>query len=41
MMERLASVLVVDTADLFFKEAVPEDVIRAYRLAALKKVLNQ
>jgi transcriptional regulator with XRE-family HTH domain len=38
MMERLASALGVDTADLFLKEAVPEDVIRAYRLAALKDI---
>jgi transcriptional regulator with XRE-family HTH domain len=38
MMERLASALGVDTAELFLKEAVPDDVIRAYRIAAIEDI---
>jgi len=38
MMGRLASALGVDTTELFLKEAVPDDVIRAYRLAAVEDI---
>ena len=38
MIERLAAALGVDSTDLFLKEAVPDDVIREYRLAALKDI---
>jgi transcriptional regulator with XRE-family HTH domain len=38
MMERLAFALGVDTTELFLKEAVPDDVIRAYRIAAIEDI---
>jgi len=38
MMERLASALGIDTTELFLKETVPDDVIRAYRIAAVEDI---
>jgi len=38
MMGRLASALGIDTTELFLKEAVPDDVIRAYRIAAIEDI---
>jgi len=38
MMGRLASALGIDTTEFFLKEAVPDDVIRAYRIAAIEDI---
>jgi len=38
MMERLAHALGIDTTELFLKEAVPEDIIKSYRKAALEDI---
>ena len=38
MMERIAFALGIDTTELFLKETVPDDVIRAYRIAAIEDI---
>jgi transcriptional regulator with XRE-family HTH domain len=38
MMERLASALGIDTTELFLKETMPDNVIKAYRISAVEDI---